>query len=57
VAAALTTPRGRFATVNINALDERLILPEATSVSYDGESPEQRKHRREQGWTPVVDGT
>ena len=55
IAALLTTPRGRFATLNINALEDRIDVPEATSVSYEGESAEQRQHRREQSWTPVID--
>ena len=55
IAAVLTTARGRFATVNVNALDESLDVPEATPVSYDGESAGQRQRRRERSWTPVVD--
>ena len=56
LAAMVVTPRGRFATLNINALDESLRVPEAASVSYEAESAEQRLHRREQSWTPVSDG-
>ena len=56
VAAVLTAPHGRFATVNVNALTERLDIPEATPVSYEGESAEQRQHRRERTWTPVIVG-
>lgn len=56
IAAMVVTPRGRFATLNINALEEKLHVPEATSVSYEGESAGQRLHRRERSWTPVVDG-
>ena len=55
IAAMLTTPRGRFATLNINALEEHVDVPEATSVSYEGESAEQRQLRRERSWTPVID--
>jgi hypothetical protein len=55
LAAVLTTAHGRFATVNINALHERPDVPEATSISYDGESVEQRQRRRERSWTPVVE--
>jgi len=55
IAAMLTTPRGRFATVNINALREHLDVQDATSISYEGESLEQRQHRRERRWTPVVE--
>jgi hypothetical protein len=56
VAAVLTAPRGRFATVNINALSELLDVRAATSISYEGESLEQRQDRRERQWTPVVEG-
>ena len=56
VAAVLTASRGRFATVNVNALDEQLHMPEATPISYGGETPEQRRQRRERNWTPVGDG-
>jgi len=55
VAAMLMTARGRFATLNINALEARVDVPAPRSVSYEGESAEQRQHRREQSWTPVID--
>jgi len=55
IAAMLTTARGRFATVNIGALNERVALPEPTAVSYEEESLEHRQQRRESAWTPVVD--
>jgi hypothetical protein len=51
---AVITARGRqFATLNINAIREPLDVPEAQPVSYDGESAEQRRGRREERWTPV----
>lgn len=53
VAAVLASPHGRFATVNINALSDPLELPRPLAVSYDQESPEQRRERREKRWTPV----
>jgi hypothetical protein len=56
VAAVLIAPCGRFATVNINALSELLDVQAATSISYEGESLEQRQDRRERQWTPVVEG-
>ena len=56
VAAVLTASRGRFATVNVNAFDEPLEIPEATPISYEGETLEQRQQRRERKWTPVIDG-
>jgi hypothetical protein len=55
VAAVLTTPRGRFATVNINTLRDVVAMPDAAPVSYDAESAEAKQARREQRWTPVVD--
>lgn len=55
IAAMLTTPRGRFATVNINALRDPVAVGSAKPISYDGESAEQRQERREQRWTPVVE--
>jgi hypothetical protein len=55
IAAALTSQRGRFATINVNAIREPLDVQEATPVSYEGESLERRQQRREQNWTPVVE--
>ena len=55
LAAALSTPRGTFATVNLNALVGRIPdLPSAVPVSYESESREQRIARRESRWTPVL---
>ena len=53
VAAVTTSPRGQFATVNVNVIRDLAALPAASPVSYDGESVEQRITRREQRWTPV----
>src|SRR5688572_4653002 len=53
VASVLTSPRGQFATLNINTLRQALTMPEPVPVSYDGESIDQRQVRREQRWTPV----
>ena len=55
IAAALTSQRGRFATINVNAIREPLDVQEAIPVSYEGESLERRQQRREQNWTPVVE--
>ena len=55
LAAVLTSTRGQFATLNVNAIRSLPDLAEAAPVSYDGESAEQRKARREQRWTPVTD--
>jgi hypothetical protein len=54
VAALLTSSKGQFATLNINALRALRDVPEAVPVSYEGESAEQRNSRREQRWTPVA---
>ena len=55
VGAVLSTPRGSFATVNVNALTVAPHgAPPPQPVSYDSESLESRVLRREQRWTPVV---
>ena len=55
VAAVLTSEKGQFATVNVNAIRGLEHVPEAVHVSYDEESREERESRREQRWTPVAD--
>jgi len=55
VAALLTSSKGQFATLNINTMRASLNAPEAAPVSYDDESVEQRRSRREQRWTPVAE--
>jgi hypothetical protein len=54
VAALLTSSRGQVATLNINTIRTPLNAPQAQAVSYDGESVEQRRTRRERQWTPVA---
>jgi len=54
LAAVLTSARGQFATLNVNAMQSLPDLAEAAPVSYDGESSEYRMARREQRWTPVT---
>ena len=54
MAAVLTTPRGRFATLNVNTIGGVSDVPPAEPVTYDAESSEQRIARREQRWTPVA---
>jgi hypothetical protein len=54
VAAVLTSSSGQFATLNINTIRTPLNAPQAQVVSYDGESVQQRRTRREQRWTPVA---
>lgn len=53
VAAVVASPRGQFATLNVNAIAGIAGLPEANPVSYEGESAEQKRARREGRWTPV----
>jgi hypothetical protein len=55
IAACMQSPRGRFAVINLNALDPvpgGLAKPEP--MDYDTETPEQRTGRRERRWTPVI---
>jgi len=54
VAAVLTSPRTRVATININAIRGPLAVPQALPVSYEGETLEERQQRREKRWTPVT---
>lgn len=54
VAATIETPAGRYATLNVNAIRPRPAFPEATPVSYDGESAVDRQARREKRWTPLT---
>ncbi|HTW37910.1 MAG TPA: hypothetical protein VMD49_05010 [Steroidobacteraceae bacterium] len=52
--ALITTPRGRFGIVNLNALRPPLAaLPPAVAVSYESEDELQRTARRETRWTPL----
>ena len=53
LAAVLTSPRGQFATLNINTLRDPVDVDPALAVSYDRESTEERQTRREERWTPV----
>jgi hypothetical protein len=54
IAAVFASAAGRFATVNVNAIQGLQQVPDAMPVSYDGESPEHRASRRAQRWTPVT---
>ena len=53
IAAVVTTARGRFATINVNTLTSLPEIADAQSVSYDGETADQRLARRERSWTAV----
>lgn len=53
--AAMSTARGRFAIVNVNALREPpAALAAPIPMVYEDESIEQRITRREQRWTPLI---
>ncbi len=54
VAAVISSNRGQFATLNVNAIVGLQHVPDAVSVSYEGESREQKAARREARWTPVL---
>jgi len=55
--AVTQTPQGAYATLNVNAMRfPPPGLPEAKSISYDGESREQKSRRRALRWTPVTTG-
>jgi hypothetical protein len=56
LAAVISSPRGQFATLNVNALADPIGSRSATAVAYDDESAEQREQRRQARWTPVVSG-
>ncbi|MDX1433927.1 MAG: aldehyde-activating protein [Gammaproteobacteria bacterium] len=53
VAAVLTSPAGQFATLNVNVMAGPPPVPEAAPVTYDEESPAEKRARRERRWTPV----
>ncbi|HEX4985716.1 MAG TPA: hypothetical protein VFV71_06540 [Burkholderiales bacterium] len=55
VASVVESPRGRFATLNLNVIVPPVEVPPAVPVHYDAETPAQKLARREQKWTPVVD--
>lgn len=55
VAAVLAAAGGRYAIINVNALDEaaRCTRP-PVAVRYDAESEAERRARRAARWTPVA---
>lgn len=55
LAVLLSSPRGRFATLNVNALRQPLEFAKVQTVSYDDETADERRQRREQRWTPVAE--
>ena len=55
LAAVLTAGKRSYATLNINTFDtSRGFTQEPVTVTYDGETEEERKARREANWTPVL---
>ena len=55
VASVIDSPRGRFATLNVNVIFPLVDVPAPVRVTYDGETTAQKRARREQQWTPVTD--
>jgi hypothetical protein len=55
LASVVESPKGRFATLNVNAIVPAVDIAPAVSMHYDGETPAQKLARREQKWTPVID--
>lgn len=52
----LETDEGAYATLNLNVLDDAsLFTSEPKTVSYDGETAEQREARRRRNWSRVVE--
>ncbi len=43
-----------YAVLNVKWVTEAIALPEAKTVSFEGESLEERLTRREARWTPVI---
>ena len=56
VGATMEEPEGAWAIVNARTLDggAAASLPTAQAMSYDGESPEERRARRRARWSPLV---
>ena len=54
VASVIDSPRGRFATLNVNIISPAVDVPAVAPVTYDTETPAQKLARREQKWTPVT---
>jgi hypothetical protein len=52
--AVMNSEAGMFAVLNADLIGERLNLPVAPCVSFDGEDLDARLDRRNAGWTPVV---
>ena len=54
VGAVITAGDKAYATININTFDNsESITQEPISVTYEGETEEQRRARRRANWTPV----
>ncbi len=55
LAAVMSSPQGRFATLNTNCLDSAVQgIVDPAPVTYDAETADARNRRREQRWTPVA---
>jgi hypothetical protein len=54
IATVMSSPRGTFATLNVNTIQPSVQVSLAEPKSYEAESLEQRIARREELWTPVI---
>jgi hypothetical protein len=54
VGAAIDTPEGRYATLNLNAFDDPRPELAAEPVSYEGQGQEETLERRRRLWTPAT---
>jgi hypothetical protein len=52
--ATIATAEGSYATLNLNAFDDPHPELAAEPVSYDGQSAEEKRARRERLWTPAT---
>ncbi len=53
IGAVMPSPKRDVAVFNLRALVSPAEVPDATPVSYEGESPSERRARRDESWTPV----
>lgn len=53
VGAVMPSPQRAVAVINLRALVSLAAVPAAHPVSYESESPSERRARREKSWTPL----
>jgi hypothetical protein len=54
IASVMSSPRGSFATLNVNTIQPSVDVSLAEPKSYEAEALEERIARREGLWTPVI---